>query len=278
MGTIPSTPLPQKSAPVQEPPLIQDTLDAGWNHYKQGSIFYAVKCFELTAQRSGPDALAAKWLLESIGPWKKLDRRIPLSENDYVKLMTNCTTLLPTLKVRSPIDLFPKFKIYTVVGDLYFSKKLYAKAIEIWRQALKYNRLAGVRLGYIYYKGLGVKQDWNTALKYLSASQPCPIAEYMMGKIYKLEYDYALAYRWFFTSASRNHDKAQWALTQMYLKGFGVEHNQKTALDYCNSAAKNHHTKAQRMLSEHLSSPEMQDYNRICENGYLYIGESDKLD
>lgn len=128
--------------------------------------------------------------------------------------------------------------------DLRKRKQNLRKAIQYFEAAaVKNDEEAQYRLGYIYYKGIGVKKDLAKAEKWLglAALEPYkmlpdkkghPKAQYLMGIIHyhrieagQTEADYEEAANFFRLAANRGHKKSRHILMLMYYGNVGVRQN-----------------------------------------------------
>ena len=97
-------------------------------------------------------------------------------------------------------------------------------------------------LGWMYYSGRGVEQDYTKALDYYAfeAEQGSRLATRMLGSMYEkalgVEQNYTKAFLLYQEAASREDPKAQNRLGCFYLKGLGVEKNYDMALFWYHKA------------------------------------------
>ncbi|HIF03665.1 MAG TPA: sel1 repeat family protein, partial [Nitrospinaceae bacterium] len=83
-------------------------------------------------------------------------------------------------------------------------------------------------LGWMYYKGLGVDQDYKEAVKWFkkSAEQGYANAQYNLGVLYEdgqgVRKDYKQAFKWYRKAAEQGYANAQFNLGFMYDHGQGV--------------------------------------------------------
>lgn len=106
--------------------------------------------------------------------------------------------------------------------DDHRNKTEYLKELELIKrfhtQAKQGDAEAQKKLGYMYYKGFGVKKDYKEALK------------------------------WYRRSAKQNHPSSQYALGIMYMNGHGVKCNYDTGMYWLKQSAKNGHNEAVRTI------------------------------
>ncbi|WP_051919153.1 lipoprotein [Basilea psittacipulmonis] len=92
---------------------------------------------------------------------------------------------------------------------------------ELQRKADNGDVDAQVHLGYLYVKGLGVKQDYQQAAKYfrLGAIQGDTTAQFNLGLMYKrglgVKQNYQQAFKYFKLAADQGHERAQATLREL---------------------------------------------------------------
>ncbi|MEN6383906.1 MAG: trypsin-like peptidase domain-containing protein [Phycisphaerales bacterium] len=98
-------------------------------------------------------------------------------------------------------------------------------------------------LGFMYYHGRGIGQDYNEAAKWFSksASAGNAKAQYELGKMYEngqsFEQNYNSAFEWYAKSANQNYAKAQYELGKFYSLGLGTQQNNTEAFSWFEKAA-----------------------------------------
>ena len=109
-------------------------------------------------------------------------------------------------------------------------------------------------LGWMYYNGLGVEQDYTKALDYyaIEAEHGSRLATRILGSMYEkalgVEQNYAKAFFLYQEAAYREDPKAQNRLGCLYFKGLGVEKNYDMALFWYLKAAELGNAEAQNNL------------------------------
>lgn len=100
-------------------------------------------------------------------------------------------------------------------------------------------------LGWMYYQGLGVEQDYTKALNYFTMEAERGgdrTARRMLGWLHEkalgVEQDYSKAIFWYQKAAYQEDSKAQNRLGCLYFKGLGVEKNYDMALFWYRKADK----------------------------------------
>ena len=120
------------------------------------------------------------------------------------------------------------------------------------------NQWAQNDLGYLYYTGQGVKQDFNRAaeLFLMVSKQETRAAKeamanlgtlYLNGKGVKQNFDSA-AY-WYTKAAKVGNTEAQAKIGYLYLKGLGIPLDKKKGYDWLEMASRNHNEYAQLDLA-----------------------------
>ncbi len=110
------------------------------------------------------------------------------------------------------------------------------------------------RLGYMYKKGLGVKQDYKKAFEWYqkSAEQDNSYAQNNLGYNYEkgfgVEQNYKKAFEWYQKSAEQDNSYAQNNLADMYKKGLGVKQDYKKAFEWYQKSAEQDNSYAQNNI------------------------------
>lgn len=103
-------------------------------------------------------------------------------------------------------------------------------------------------LGYMYYYGKGVKQEYNKYVEYYKKAMNYYINPFDSGYVYYygegVKQDYAKALYYFKRGERNDCYKSQFFLGLMYYYGHGVKQNYSTALCYFGMAAKQGHIEA----------------------------------
>ncbi len=124
------------------------------------------------------------------------------------------------------------------------------------------------KLGALYANGRGVKQDSVQARKWLKKAigQENNAARTLLGWLYlndeSLRKSDTDAIELFLQAAEAGDSDAQCSLGDIYLEGAaGIEPNPRAMLQWYNSAAQQHHPKAQYMLGKLLSEGRLIEQN-----------------
>lgn len=139
----------------------------------------------------------------------------------------------------------------------YFSSKkdeldiAYLKA-----KALAGSRNAQHKMGNIYYKGDGVRQNYSEAAKWycMAAEQDYPLSQLYLGSMYLtgegVQQSDTEAFKWYQKAAQHDVAQAQFNLGLMYGRGEGVEQNLSEAIYWMRKAAEQGFPDAQRFLKK----------------------------
>ncbi len=112
------------------------------------------------------------------------------------------------------------------------------------------------RLGEMYAKGYGVKQNYENAIEWYekAAEQGKAYAQYRLGVMYytgeSVEKDYTKAFYWYEKAAVQGDPDAQYYLGDMYYDGHGVEQNYEKAREWYEKAAEQGNADAQCNLGK----------------------------
>jgi TPR repeat protein len=137
-------------------------------------------------------------------------------------------------------------------GVTFANNKNYPEALNCYRLSANLgNKFAQNNLGYLYYKGQGVKQDYTTAIKWfqLSAAQENAMAQANLGIAYAkglgVTKNYNEAVKWFRLAAAQGDARAQFNLGVSYAKGQGVTLDQSVSDKWFQLASDNHYNSTQ---------------------------------
>lgn len=116
------------------------------------------------------------------------------------------------------------------------------------------NKLAQYNVGYYYYNGEGVKQDYTKAVYWYrkAAEQNENESQFMLGVCYfngrGIKQDYEKAAFWYRKAAEQENAKAQTNLGYCYEKGLGVTQSISLAVSWYKKAAEHGEPNAQQNL------------------------------
>ena len=134
----------------------------------------------------------------------------------------------------------------------------YAAALRELRPLAQQGNLdAQAKLGEMYLQGIGVKQDYTTAMRWLKQAATegdIALAESSLGLIYYngagVKRDYAEAARWFQKAAEQGYADAQIGLGTLYSYGLGVPKDPIKAYMWFQLASKGGSKDGTRSLDE----------------------------
>jgi TPR repeat protein/uncharacterized membrane protein YhaH (DUF805 family) len=131
----------------------------------------------------------------------------------------------------------------------------YATALREWTPLAEQGNAEVQHLvGFIYRNGLGVTQNFKTAVKWykLSAAQKYASAQFNLGTMYRnglgVQKNNRTAVKWYRLAAKQGNASAQSNLGLMYAGGLGVPKNYKTAVRWYKLAAEQGFALAQHNL------------------------------
>ncbi|MDY6336004.1 MAG: tetratricopeptide repeat protein [Succinivibrionaceae bacterium] len=111
-------------------------------------------------------------------------------------------------------------------------------------------------LGFMYFNGQGVAQNYDEAARHLlqAAQQGHAEAQNLLGRAYfrgqGRKQSFNEAVKWWSKAAEQGQAEAQNSLGDAYCKGKGTEQNYKTAVTYYRKAAKQGHSGAETSLGD----------------------------
>ncbi|KAF9914337.1 hypothetical protein BX616_008510, partial [Lobosporangium transversale] len=140
-------------------------------------------------------------------------------------------------------------------------------------KAVKEDAVIQVMLGYMYFSGNGVLQDYTEAFDWYfkAASQGHAAAQYNLGKMYYdgngTPQDYAKAFEWYHKAASQGYASAQCNLGEMYYDGNGTLQDYAKAFEWYLKAANQGEAVAQYNLGQmyHEGNGVPQDYSKAID-------------
>ncbi|MBQ8530484.1 MAG: SEL1-like repeat protein [Parabacteroides sp.] len=139
----------------------------------------------------------------------------------------------------------------------------------LFKLANQGNKEGEYYLGYCYYYGKGIKQDYYEAVKWykLAAEQGNETAQYNLGECYYygegVKQDYNEAVKWYKLAAEQGDETAQCNLGYCYKNGQGVKQDYNEAVKWYKLAAEQGNETAQNNLGVCYENGEgiKQDYN-----------------
>jgi len=94
-------------------------------------------------------------------------------------------------------------------------------------------------LGFVYYKGKGVKINYDEAFKWarLAGEQGVDSAQCLVGLFYCIKSDDNEGFKWFELAAQKRYAPALYHIGYMYFFGKGVEKNEEAGIEWLEKAA-----------------------------------------
>ena len=138
------------------------------------------------------------------------------------------------------------------------------------------------RLGYMYFEGKGVGQNYAEAVKWFrkAAEQGDVYAQNGLGNMYfegkDVEQNYAEAVKWYHKAAEQGNANAQGALGNMYYYGQGVPQDYTEALKWFRKAAEQGDANARSAIGECLEKTDYPgwEYLDTSDTGYFFINKN----
>jgi TPR repeat protein len=129
-----------------------------------------------------------------------------------------------------------------------------AAAAEFQKLAEQGDKKAQANLGYMYYVGEGVEQDYTKAVKWVKKaailgdrdSQYNLAVAYAFGE--GVKQSYKEAFHWYRRAAEQNHAVAQYSLGVSYAYGEGIAKNPELAAEWFKKSAEQGYERAQVLL------------------------------
>lgn len=139
-------------------------------------------------------------------------------------------------------------------ADNAYRRGEYTRALALYKQLAGQNHIESqVFVGWMYHVGLGTETNDDEALRWCerAASLGSPRAMVYSGKLCTTKGRYSDALAWFKMAAERNYAPAFARLGYMYTRGFGVDADPDTGLQYYKKAALGGNLMAQRLIAVH---------------------------
>ncbi len=142
------------------------------------------------------------------------------------------------------------------LGDHLRNLELHEQAVRWYAEAAAHGSAsASYNLGWMYYHGRGVPQDYGAAMRlwHQAGLQPMPRALGSIGLLHErgagVPQDYAEAARWYQLAAENGDAPANWFLGRLYARGLGVPRDPARSLRHLRRAADSGHRSAQYSLA-----------------------------
>jgi TPR repeat protein len=129
-----------------------------------------------------------------------------------------------------------------------------AAAVEFQKLAEQGDKKAQANLGYMYYVGEGVEQDYTKAVKWYkkAAILGDKDSQYNLAVAYAfgegVKQSYKEAFHWYRRAAEQNHPVAQYSLGVSYAYGEGIAQNPELAAEWFKKSAEQGYERAQVQL------------------------------
>lgn len=133
-----------------------------------------------------------------------------------------------------------------------FDEGKYKEALQKYRELAEGGSLgAQLRVGWMYHKGKGVKQDLEQARWWYNkaAESGDPAGQFYLGTLHKTKKEYEQAVEWFEKAASQAYMPALYALGKMFEYGTGVPKDRMKATNYFTKAAQYGHLPSQGRIA-----------------------------
>lgn len=170
-----------------------------------------------------------------------------LDVNPFIKGQIHTINLVKAIK---------DYSVYIKTGDHFCETKQYSQAINQYQMAVMHRYGEGfLRMGQMYARGWGVKQDFNEAFGwYLQGSQlGYAPAMNALGELYwygyGVERDYSRSRSLYLQAIAHGNITAIASLGQLYENGDGVPKNEDSALYFYKKASKQGDAKGLRLLA-----------------------------
>lgn len=153
--------------------------------------------------------------------------------------------------------LMPKGDSLGSEGVALYAGGEYEKAFEKYKAAAELGNIEGIyKIGYCYYYGKGVEQNFENAVYWFqkAAEQGHAKAQYMLGNCYYdgkgVDKDNEEAFTWYRKAAGQGHAKAQYNLGYCYYNGAGVRQDYEMAVYWYQKSAEQGYKQAQCALGD----------------------------
>jgi uncharacterized protein len=133
-----------------------------------------------------------------------------------------------------------------------FDEGKYTEALQKYRELAEGGSLgAQLRIGWMYHKGKGVKQDLEHARWWYhkAAESGDPAGQFYLGTLHKTKKEYEQAVDWFEKAAAQAYLPALYTLGKMFEYGTGVPKDRMKATSYFTKAAQSGHVPSQGRIA-----------------------------
>jgi len=227
-------------------------------------------------------------LLFSVNDYRSISESIVASEIQLFLAKEDCRKIMSifllclTLKTL-PISFLKCLSVYFEGLNNEQYDSLSNELKEIIPKSVVGDKVAQKSLGYKYYYGVGLSQDYAKAIYWYraSASHGYPVAFYNLGICYQqgtgVNKSYFEAFKWFLLAAEKGYADAQYQVG-VYYKGnmIGVRGNLSESFKWFDKAAQQGNTKAQKAIEEFdinmnpIGKDGFHFFRKLAENGNKY--------
>ncbi len=166
----------------------------------------------------------------------------------------------------------PSFADINAANDALARGDHAAAAAEFQKLAKQGDKKAQAHLGYMYYVGEGVEQDYVQAVKWYkkAAILGDKDSQYNLAVAYAFgegaKQDYKEAFHWYRRAAEQNHIVAQYSIGISYAYGEGIAQNPELAAEWFTKSADQGYERAQILLGSlyHTGDGVEKDYQKAA--------------
>lgn len=226
-------------------------------------------------------------LLFSVNDYRSISESIVASEIQLFLVKEDCRNIMSTFLLCLTLKIIPVSFLKCLC--VYFEglnneqyDSLSNELKEIISKAVVGDKVAQKSLGYKYYYGEGLSQDYTKAIYWYkaSATHAYPVALYNLGICYQqgtgVNKSYFEAFKWFLLAAEKGYADAQYQVG-LYYKGnmIGVRENLSESFKWLDKAAQQGNTKAQDQIENfdiygHIGKNGFHFFRKLAENGNKY--------
>lgn len=226
-------------------------------------------------------------LLFSVNDYRSISESIVASEIQLFLVKEDCRNIMSTFLLCLTLKIIPVSFLKCLC--VYFEglnneqyDSLSNELKEIISKAVVGDKVAQKSLGYKYYYGEGLSQDYTKAIYWYkaSATHAYPVALYNLGICYQqgtgVNKSYFEAFKWFLLVAEKGYADAQYQVG-LYYKGnmIGVRENLSESFKWLDKAAQQGNTKAQEQIENfdiygHIGKNGFHFFRKLAENGNKY--------
>ena len=227
-------------------------------------------------------------LLFSVSDYRSISESIVVSEIQLFLAKEDCRNIMSIFLLSLTLKILPASFLKCLC--VYFEglnneqyDSLSNELKEIISKAVVGDKVAQKSLGYKFYYGEELSQDYAKAIYWYraSASHEYPVAFYNLGICYQqgtgVNKSYFEAFKWFLLAAEKGYADAQYQVG-LYYKGdmIGVRGNLSESFKWFDKAAQQGNTKAQKAIEEFdiymrpIGKNGFHFFRKLAENGNKY--------